>query len=91
MDLEVIQMIMKHDKFANINDQDTYGNTPLHLAAQNGKAQILSYLLKNYQAELYLKNMERQQPHQCSLNNDTFKVLFLTFNFNRYLWITFRK
>lgn len=51
---------MKYDKFANIDDQDTYGNTPIHLAASSGKSQILSYFLKNFSPKLYLKNIEQQ-------------------------------
>ncbi len=33
LDLEIIKTIMNLDKFADLNHQDTYGNSPIHLAA----------------------------------------------------------
>ena len=32
-DLEIVKTILKVDRFADLNHQDTYGNTPIHLAA----------------------------------------------------------
>ena len=39
---------MKYDKYADLDSQDTYGNTPIHLAALNGKDQVLKYFLDNF-------------------------------------------
>lgn len=58
VELEIIKTIMKYDKFADLNHQDTYGNTPIHLAAQNGKASILQYFLSSFTPNIYIKNSE---------------------------------
>jgi ankyrin repeat protein len=57
-EVEIIKIILKFDKTADLNSQDTYGNTPVHLAAQNGKADILSFFLDNFYADIYVKNSE---------------------------------
>lgn len=49
---------MKYDKYADLCAQDTYGNTPVHLAAQNGKAKVLAYFLYEFNPQIYIKNSE---------------------------------
>lgn len=57
-ELDIVKTIIKYDKFAGVNNQDTYGNTPVHLAAQNGKADILSYFLNTQNPQIYIKNSD---------------------------------
>lgn len=57
-EFHIVKTILKYDKFANLNSQDTYGNTPVHLAALNGKAEILSYFLNKYNPHIYIKNSD---------------------------------
>lgn len=73
-DLDIIKTILKYDKFANLNVQDTYGNTPVHLAAQNGKAEVLQYFLETYNPQIYIKNSEGLSALHSSSNQDIFKV-----------------
>lgn len=37
----VVESIILPDMAANVDEQDTYGNTPAHLAAQNGNKEVL--------------------------------------------------
>lgn len=73
-DLETVRIVMKFDRFADVNDQDTYGNTPIHLAAANGKAQVLEYLLHSFQPQIFIKNNEGKIAYQLASSEETFKV-----------------
>ena len=73
-ELEIVKMLLKHDKFASLDAQDTYGNTPVHLAAQNGKAEILSFFLNNYNPHIYIKNSDGQSALHSSSTQEIFKV-----------------
>jgi ankyrin repeat protein len=64
--LKIVKAIMDHDKFANLSEQDTYGNTPLHLASLTQKADVLAYFMDNFTPRLDLKNNEGNNPMQVS-------------------------
>eukprot|EP00347_Sterkiella_histriomuscorum_P010547 403375863 len=72
-ELEIIKTIMKYDKFADVNSQDTYGNTPLHLAAQNSKQLVLEFLLNKYNPNIYIKNSENQLALHSSTSQEILK------------------
>ena len=44
--IQVVKTILRFDSAANINAQDTYGNTPIHLAAINDLPQTLKKLMR---------------------------------------------
>jgi len=60
---------------ADINERDTYGSTPAHLAAQNGNTEVLKYLLREREARLDMRNSEeRSVMHYCKQGSDLAKV-----------------
>lgn len=71
---------MKYDPFADLNNQDTYGNTPVHLATQNNKQDVLEYFLDEFTPHIYLKNSEGQSAFHSASNSEIFKVKHLTLN-----------
>lgn len=52
-DENILQKIVQ--KYPQVNEQDTYGNTPLHIAAQQGNIENVTTLLK-YSPNLYIQN-----------------------------------
>jgi ankyrin repeat protein len=65
--LEVVKTIKKHDFNATLNSQDTYGNTPLHLAVQSGKTLVIKYFLKEHHPSITAKNSEGKTPLHCAI------------------------
>ncbi|MBQ4875036.1 MAG: ankyrin repeat domain-containing protein [Rickettsiaceae bacterium H1] len=61
-DINIVEKILATNESENIiNVQDIYGNTPLFLAARNGNARIVSYLLAKG-AKLSIENKFKQNP-----------------------------
>ena len=49
----------------------------MHLAAQNGKAEVLSFFLNHYNPQIYLKNSEGSSALHSSSTQEIFKVSLL--------------
>jgi len=72
---EMIKVVLRYDRFADINGQDEVGgNTPIHLAAATGKTQVLSYLLQNYHPCIYLKNKVGCSPIDAAASKEVLLV-----------------
>lgn len=72
----MFKVILKYDSSADLNSQDTYGNTPVHLATQSGRLDLLKLFLKNKQPliKLSIRNSEGKTAIESAKDHDTLKV-----------------
>lgn len=72
--MSLFKVILNYDISADLNSQDTYGNTPVHLAAQIGRVDVLKLFLKKQLIKLSIKNSEGYSAIECAKDNETLKV-----------------
>ena len=58
----------------DINIKNSQGNTPLHLAIQNGGVEVMKYLVENG-ADINAINFHSVSPLQLALSNGTFNTI----------------
>ena len=57
--LEMVKLVTSHDIFnANINRRSITGGTPLHVACQSGRIDIVEYLIKKFHFEPSMKHRD---------------------------------
>jgi len=62
------------DEFADLSEQDTYGNTPLHLAALTKKTDVVRLFMQSCRPRLDLKNNEGLNPMEVSKNPEILAI-----------------
>jgi hypothetical protein len=72
----ILECILTYDCEVEINEQDTYGNTPAHLLAENGNSKPLDYMLKRCKdLKLDIRNSEgKTLMHYCRASSELTKV-----------------
>jgi ankyrin repeat protein len=62
---EVLAVLVRHGAFVNYQDQD--GDAPLHYAVREGHVKIIEELVKNYKADVNIRNEDLETPQQLAL------------------------
>lgn len=78
-ELTVVEYVLSDgDGYIDINSRDKDGNTPLHIAAQQGRAQIVRMLLERPDINDSIANYQGRLPIDLARNPDIFQQLQLS-------------
>ncbi|KAG8236294.1 hypothetical protein J437_LFUL016074 [Ladona fulva] len=71
--LDAVKILLENG--ANINEKDNHGSTPLHLAARYGYLDIVTYLIKEKNADFKVKNKYDSTPLHLAARNGHLDVV----------------